>query len=174
MATLNTNIINPNTLQTNSFELVISKAPTLSRFVQSVSVPGVTMGEATIGTPFADRRAPGDKIIYSVLSLSFLPDEDFKCWKEVYEWITALGFPVNFQQYGAYSAERQGLTVKDPFSDAVLIINDNQSKPKLRLDFNSLFPIALGDIPFSTSDTGADPVPVTADFQYTYYTCTNL
>tara|TARA_B100000941_G_C28506328_1_gene557569 strand:- start:3145 stop:3669 length:525 start_codon:yes stop_codon:yes gene_type:complete len=174
MVTLNTDTNNPNILQTNSFELVISKAPTISKFVQSVSIPGITMGEATIGTPFADRRAPGDKIIYSVLSVSFVPDEEFKVWKEIYEWITALGFPINFQQYGAYASERQGLTPKDPFSDASLIINDNQSNPKIKLEFNSLFPIALGDIPFSTSDTGADPLLVTADFQYTYYTCTNL
>ena len=146
----------------------ILKCPSLSPFVQGVSLPGLTFGEALLGTPFADRKEPGDKIIFSVLSVSFLVDEEMKTWMEIYEWIRGLGFPESFDQYRSFAQGRK-LTGTDVYSDGSLMIYNNQGAPIYEAVFRDLFPIALGDIPLSSLETGDEPTAATADFQYTTY-----
>lgn len=165
---LNVDFENPNYLSNQSFQLSILKCPSLSPFVQGVSLPGMTFGEALLGTPFADRKEPGDKIIFSVLSVSFLVDEEMKAWMEVYDWIRGLGFPESFGQYRSFAQGRQ-LTGDDVYSDGSLLLYNNQGAPIYEAVFKDLFPIALGDIPFSSLETGDEPTATTADFQYTGY-----
>ena len=165
---LNVDFENLNYLSNQSFQLSIVKFPSLNPFVQGVSLTGLTFGVAILGTPFADRKEPGDKIIFSVLSVSFLVDEEMKTWMEIYEWIRGLGFPENFGQYRSFSQGRK-LTGTDVYSDGSLLLYNNQGAPIYEAVFKDLFPIALGDIPFSSLETGDEPSATTADFQYTGY-----
>ena len=63
------NTDNFNKFNNQTFNLAINKCPTVSEYVSSVSVPGLTLGEAIADTPFVSRKEPGDKIIFSVLPL---------------------------------------------------------------------------------------------------------
>lgn len=159
---------NPNYLNTQTFSFSTNTCPSLTDYVQSVSIPGVTLGEAAVETPFVKRPEPGDKLIYSVLSVGFLVDEEMKNWLEIYNWLTALGFPDNFQQYGNFTnAKRLALT--DVFSDLILLIYNNQSTPILKFTFKDAFPIAVGDLPLSSAETGSVAPLSTADFMYRSY-----
>ena len=177
MSTLNTTTENPNTLQSNSFAMAVSKLPSLSPFVNGVSLPGMVMGEVQLGTPFADRRVPGDKLIFAVLTISFLVDEDMQNWMECYDWMTSLGYPESFAQYGAINRiadKRSSLSGNDVYSDGTLITHNNSGKAIKKVEFVDLFPIALGEIPLSTGDTAGDPIISTIDLQYTYYTVNSI
>ena len=74
-------------MNTQSFQIDIPLAPSVSEWVQSVSVPGITLGEANIETPFVRQPEPGDKLIFSPLSFSFIVDEEMKNWTEMFNWM---------------------------------------------------------------------------------------
>lgn len=163
------NTDNFNRFNQHSFSLSIPKMPSIAEYAQAVSIPGLTLGEAITGTPFTDRKEPGDKIIFSVLSVTAVVDEELKLWKEGFDWISALGFPESYSQYGRLNADVPRLSGDDAFSDAILSIYDNQQKPILRINFYDLFPIALGDIPLSVNDTSDESPSLVLDFQYRSY-----
>lgn len=164
------NTDNFNKFNNQSFNLTINKCPTVSDYVSSVSVPGLTLGEAMADTPFITRKEPGDKIVFSVLSVTCILDENLAVWKEVYDWIAGLGFPENFQQYKSFNRNIQTLLPpEETFSDATLVLYNNQQKPIMNLKFYDMFPIALGDIPLSTQETGDETLSIVMDFQYRSY-----
>lgn len=159
---------NINYLNTQTFGFSTNICPSLTEYVTSVAIPGLTLGEAVVETPFVKRPEPGDKLIFSVMGISFLVDEEMKNWGEVYDWMTALGFPDNFQQYGNFTNAKR-VNLESVFSDIIIIIYSNQSTPLLKFTFKDAFPIALGDIPLTSSDTSASPAVCTADFMYRSY-----
>ena len=163
------NTDNVNLLNTQTFNFSINMCPKLTEYVQSVSIPGVTLGEAGAETPFVRIPEPGDKLTYSVLGVSFLVDEELKNWLEIFDWMTSLGFPDNFQQYGNIPAAKR-LSGGQTRSDMILIIYNNQSTPILKVTFKDAFPIAVGDIPLTASDTTSEAPVATADFMYRTYT----
>ncbi len=79
MTTLNVENRQPDKLDYASpvqFRFKILKIPNVEFFVQSVNIPGITLGEATQTTPLKDIPIPGDKLNYASLDLSFLVDEN--------------------------------------------------------------------------------------------------
>lgn len=164
---------NVNLLNTQTFNFSINLCPKLTSYVQSVSVPGVTLGEAGVETPFVRVPEPGDKLTYSVLGVSFLVDEEMKNWLEIFDWMTSLGFPDNFRQYGNIPSARR-MNPDQVRSDMVLIIYSNQSLPILKVTFKDAFPIAVGDIPLTSTDTSNEAAIATADFMYSTYTVESI
>jgi hypothetical protein len=55
------------------------------------------------------------------------------------------------------------------FSDLILLIYNNQSIPILKFTFKDAFPIAVGDLPLSSAETGSVAPLSTADFMYRSY-----
>lgn len=164
-----TNTDNFNRFNQHSFTLAIPKLPSITDYAQACSIPGLTLGEAITGTPFVDRKEPGDKIIFSVMSVTAVVDEDLKLWKECFNWISALGFPESYSQYGRLAADTPRLSGDDAFSDGVLTIYNNQQSPTLRIKLHDMFPIALGDIPLATNDSSDESTSLVIDLQYRSY-----
>ena len=99
MTILDRNPTNTNYLQPNKFQLNFSRTPTLQYFCQAVSVPGIALSEVPRNTPFVDLYVPGEKAIYDVFNVTFLIDEELKSWLAIHDWIRALTFPKEFQEY---------------------------------------------------------------------------
>ena len=55
---------NQNFLSPVGFRFGIRKMPHVNWFLQSVNIPGITMGEASQPTPFIDAAQPGEKLTY--------------------------------------------------------------------------------------------------------------
>ncbi len=55
---------NQNFLHPNKFNLTFSRVPNIQFFCQAVSVPGISMGEIPVTTPFVEKYSPGEKAIY--------------------------------------------------------------------------------------------------------------
>jgi len=162
-----------NFLNTQNFTFNSNMCPSLGPYVQELTLPGIQLGEAIAETPFVARKEPGDKLIYSPLGISFTVDEDMKNWLEVYDWITALGFPENFQQYGNFQNAKR-INLKSVFDDLTILVNNNQEQPIIRVTFKDAFPISIGDIPLTTSATESAPPVAQADFQYRNYVVERL
>lgn len=166
---MDASVSNMNYLNTQVFQMDIPLAPSVNEYIQSVSLPGITLGEAQIETPFIRQPEPGDKLIFSPISISFLIDEHMKNWKEIFNWMIALGFPTSLQQYGVLPHQVNRADSSQITCDLTILVHDNYSKPILKFNMFNAFPINLGDIPISTVETDAQVPMCTADFMYQHY-----
>ncbi len=151
---------NLNYLNVVSFQTNFLRMPTVDYFCQRVGIPGISLSSLMQSTPFAGIPMEGDNLVFEDLSIEFIIDEDLKNYMEIYNWMQAIGFPDNFDQY---DSEKD----KDLKSDGNIIIHTNKANPNYNVTFKDIFPVALGGINFDTNATSLEPIVVNAVFRYT-------
>ena len=173
MSALTRNPSNPNFLQPNKFLLTFARTPNVTFFCQSLGVPGLSLGEIPVNNPFIDVYSPGEKVIYDLLNVTFMVDEELKSWLEVHDWIRAMTFPTDFQEYRDLNRLNKFMTSrvdnKPQYSDASVVLLSSSNKPYYRFNFHEVFPTSLSTFVMNTMD-GPDTI-ITADatFRYSYY-----
>ena len=165
---------NTNFLSPLGFTFAIKKTPNVNYFVQSATIPNITLGQSDVQTPFTKLPVPGDHIDFGTFNISFRVDEDMKNYKELYDWIVAIGFPDNFDQFKSVAPARGkfGGNVYNPtsgagvYSDASLIILNSVKRPNIEFTFKDLYPVSLSDIMLDTKYTDVDYVEGNCTFAY--------
>jgi hypothetical protein len=115
----------------------------------------------------------GDHITYGELEVVFKINEDMTNYLEIFNWITALGFPDDFKQFK--SIKSKTISSGDGiFSDATLSILSSAMNPTTQIFIQDLFPISLSPVTVDTRDTSIDHVEATASFRFQNYTFTSL
>jgi hypothetical protein len=167
---------NQNFLHPNKFQLTFSRVPNIQYFCQAVSVPGISMGEVPVTTPFVEKYSPGEKAIYDMLNVTFAIDEEMRSWIEIHDWIRAMTFPEDFQQYQELPRLSRGTgNPKTPqFSDATLTIFSSSYTALYRFKFVDVFPTSLASFMLASQDTPENILTSDASFRYTYYTIDKL
>jgi hypothetical protein len=166
--------INMNYLSPLGFRFLLDRTPTTEYFIQSASIPSITLGEYTQDTPFANIPLPGSKLRFEPVDFSFRVDEDMKNYMELYEWLAGLGFPESFTQYSNFINQKRATSVagdsaEDAYSDGSLIIMTSAQNPNVRLSFKSMIPISLSALTFDTRSSDVDYLEAQVTFAYTYY-----
>jgi hypothetical protein len=173
MTALNRNPTNPNFLQPNKYQLNFGRSPNVHYFCQTVNVPGIALSEALQTTPFIDVYAPGEKAIYDLLSITFIIDEEMKSWLEIHDWIRAMTFPKEFEEYQQLGKlnnfTRQNTSAKPQYSDATITILSSTNTPYYNFKFYDLFPTSLSTFMMSSTDSPDTIVTADATFRYSYY-----
>ena len=163
---------NTNLLHANKFLLAFSRLPNVQYFCQSLPLPGLSMGEGLQATPFVDLYVPGDKLLYDMLAITFLVDEDLKSWMEIHDWMRAMTYPTEFAEYARLNRLNPPHTskVKPQYSDAALVILDSSQNSNYRVTFKNCYPTSLSAIQFSTTGQGPlETMTADATFRYDYY-----
>lgn len=164
--------------QYSKFKLIFDRVPTMTFFCKNVNLPGIINNEVRVETPFSAFMVPGDKTDFGTLDVTFLIDVNYQSWKEIFNWITALTFPKEFDQYQNLQYQRRSNLVPTPpgvvprgsqYSDAALTIYTNKNNPNIRIRFRDCFPVALGAVEFDVEKTAEDPVICNASFRYSLY-----
>lgn len=168
MATLNKNMLSP-----VGFNFSISRTPTMNFFVQSVSLPGVNLGFVEQPNPFKTLYQTGDHIQFDDITVSFKINEDLSNYIEIYDWIIALGFPENFDQYKSIK-DQPSYTGESLRSDASLTILSSAMNPIVRIDIKDLFPVNLSPIEMNTRDSSIEYIEATAQFKFSTYSFNKL
>lgn len=168
-----TDIINKNMLSPLGFQLNIQRLPTLNFFVQSVTLPGITAATLDQITPLRAIPTPGDKIDYTELEVVFKVDEDMKNYIEVFEWIRALGFPDESEQYQALENQASG-SGAGIYSDATLIVLTSAMNPNIRIQIRDMFPTSLTPIEMSAVSADVEYIEATATFRFLGYSFVKL
>lgn len=166
---------NINPLSPVGFLFNISKLPQLSFFCQEVNLPGLTLGEPEFITPFARVPIPGETLSYEQLTIQFLIDEEMQNYKSIYNWLVGLGFPENYTQYVNFKNTDDINTVYDlstNYSDASLIILNNNNTTSQEVLFRDVFPVALDSIQFQSDQSDINYLVGRATFRFSYYTFT--
>lgn len=159
---------NKNTLLDNKFRFTLTKIPHVIYFTRAVSLPAFSFTTLTQPTPLMRiPLAASQPDFDQQFSITFEVDEDFKNYKEIYNWMIGITFPDDNKQYSTLIDSMQYHGVRDLghiFSDGRLIIYTAQFNRKLEIIFENMFPTSLSGIDFTTDD--ANVPQVTATFAY--------
>ena len=164
---------NINFLSPLGFRFSLKRSPTVNFFCTDANIPSFDLGWATQLSPFTNIPVPGDKPTYGSFRVTFKVDENLINYLEIYNWIVALGFPENFQQYRTIAAQPVSSGSKI-VSDGTLTILNSAQNPNIEVVFRDMFPVNLSDVSFTTADTTVNYVVATVEFKYTLFTINKL
>lgn len=159
----NVNFLNP-----KNFLFQIKKTPNLNYYVQNVNLPGVYLQNPEQGTPFVRIPKPGDHIHYDEIMVNYIVDENMKNFLEIHNWVKALGFPDNFDQYDAINSIDQ-VTGLGKASDISLFVLNSDRNPMFDVRFKDAFPISSSSIIFDSTGSDVNYLVAAATFVYRSY-----
>lgn len=168
---------NVNPLHPNKFQVNFSMLPHVQFFAQMVTIPGVSMNEIMSPTPFVDMPVPGDKLLYDILTITFIVDEEMRSWQEIHKWLRGMTFPTNFSEYrGLKNINRP--TLENPnkrpqYSDCMVTVLSSSNTPLIRFKYYDVFPTSLSTITLNTSDSPDTVITADVTFRYTYFDIEN-
>jgi len=125
--------VNLNQLNIVSFEVNFARLPNVQYFCQRVNIPAVILGDAFQPMPFMNLPVEGDTLSFEAMNISFILDEDMQNYTEIYSWLTALGFPRDYEQFKTLKPESEASQYFSMFSDVNIILNTNKSNPNYKI-----------------------------------------
>ena len=174
-------------LSPTQFRLVINQLPKVEFFVTACNLPGLNLGDAIFPTPLKPIPVQGDEVTFEPLNISFLVDENLENYKELHDWLTAIGFPQSRQQFKTFRSQtsvttgatqgnskdigdvQQATPANPMFSDATLTILSNKNNPLVEVRFEDLYPTTLSALEFTQEETDVTYIKATSEFTYKYY-----
>ena len=178
MTVLNRNPSNPNMYQPNKFQLNFARIPNIQYFCQMITLPGISTSEIPVNNPFVELYAPGEKAIYDVLNITFLVDMELKAWLEVHDWLRALTFPTEYEEYqNLANANKYTTTANSPrpqYSDGSVTLLSAANVPYFKINFIDLFPISLSGFTVSATDSPESIITADATFRFAYFNVEKL
>ena len=165
-----------NFLRPNAFRFLIKNLPSVAFTCQSANLPSLSLGFTTQPTPFLDIPHVGDKNLFGDFTIRFLITEDMSNYIELYEWLVALGFPNDYNQYRNFTGERlnrfpfvksaSGGSIAIAYSDATLTILDSNNVPKTNINFKDTFPVSVEALDFDITSSSVEYFVGIASFKY--------
>jgi len=159
---------NKNFLSPLGFKFVLTRLPNIEYFCQSVSLPSVSIGTTSFPNPFIKLPVAGTQLSFGTLSLTFKVDEDLKNYREIYDWLTGLGFPDNFDEYKNL-ATKPIVSNKGIRSDGSLMILTSSKHPHHEVKFYDMFPTNLSGMKFDATLSDVQYIEATVDFTFRKY-----
>jgi hypothetical protein len=138
-------------VSTEGFKMVFARAPNVEYFLQSFSIPSISVPEVPINRGPGRVYAAGDMIVFDPLTVTMLVSEDMDNFTEMYDWLHRLV---------------TSNTIQEKFDDLTIYIMSSKSNPNKTLTFYNVFPTTMGNISFSSLD--GDVVYATLDVTFRY------
>lgn len=160
---------NKNFLSPLGYKFVITRLPNVDYFCQSISFPDVRLNTASVPNPFQRIPVAGTELTYGNIAVNFKIDEDLANYKEIYNWMLALGFPESYEQYRVL-AEKSSVDSQRIRSDASLVILSSSKNPKHEVKFFDIFPVGLTGMKFDSTMSDVAYLEATAEFAYRFFT----
>lgn len=179
-------------LSPTQFRFVINQLPKVEFNNISATIPAINLGEAIFPTPYKDIPVMGDTLTYDNLSISFIVDEYLENYMSVHEWLTAIGFPKNRNQFSSFRSNVSATPIategvssdigdvaastssRGMFSDLTLTILSNKNNPIVEVRFEDAYPVALSALDFSQQNTDVEYMIASVDFSYKIYEIVTL
>ena len=179
-------------LSPTQFKFNIHQLPKVEFFCTAANVPAINLGEAIFPTPYKQIPVMGDTLTYDNLSISFIVDENLENYIEMHDWLTAIGFPKNRNQFSTFRSStastpiatqgtsddigdvQPATSARGMFGDAILTVLTNKNNPVVEVRFQDIYPVALGALDFTQTSTDVEYISVTADFSYKIYDIVTL
>jgi hypothetical protein len=147
-----------NAMQTTNFKLSFSRMPNVTFWCTSVNIPSVSVGEVTVPTRVMPIHVPGSSIQLDQLRLTFIVDENFVNWREIYNWMRTI---VPFEDMNSILQNEQ-----EYYSEATIHCLSNAKNPNIKFTFKNAFPISLDGFDLNSALNEPEPVTINATFIY--------
>ena len=192
MVTVNRQPTKLDYLSPTQFKFTISQLPKVEFFTTAANVPDLTLSDAVIPTPFKPIPVMGTNLTFSNLSVTFIVDEFLENYRELHDWLTAIGFPKSRQQFKDWRTTEsvtpnlsKGIssdigdvkpTTSDRpmFSDSVLTILTNKNNPVVECRFSDCFPTSISGLDYSQNQTDVEYLTAEVNFKYKIYELVTL
>jgi hypothetical protein len=161
-----------NFLSPLGFRFILSRSPEINYFVQSVTLPELSIGSAEVATPFNRIRFPGDKATYSDLQVTFKVDEKMINFIHIYDWITNLAKQNNFAGYKSLADAGVGAQT-GIFSDATLVVMTSSYNVNKQVVFTNIYPTDLTGLTFDSTASDVNYLQATVTFAIQKYEIIN-
>lgn len=162
-----------NPLYPNKFRLDFARLPEITYFCQTVSLPGISIGEAFQPTPFVDLYLAGDKAVFDYLTVTFIVDENLLGWNSIYLWMRAMTFPTEFGEYKSLNKLNKNAaakaTGKPQYSDCTLTLLKSSNVNNIVIKYYDCFPTSLSPIIMSSTDSPDNTITCDVSFRYSYF-----
>ena len=168
---LNQYTSNFNFLSPNNHRFVISRLPNTTLFLQSIKLPQVRLPEINAGTPFVKLNYSSTQLQFDNLIVEFKVDEDMENFREIYDWMTGLGFPEDFQQYRDVKYKEANKGVR---SDASLMVLKSQKIAHKEILFRDIFPVSIGGFASVTTSDDVNYMTAKVEFSIRDYTINDI
>lgn len=162
-----------NPLLANYFEFILDRVPNMVYFCQSANLPGI-MSQTDVQTTSLGYPViiPVGNFRFENLELTFKVDENLLNWLEIFGWMRKIGNFGKSCESLPYSGSGGELTKTT--SNASLLLTNSTYKPKIKVNFNNLFPVSLSGIQFSTALPESMEVVATVQFAFSGYDIVRL
>lgn len=164
------------------FKFKIIKLPKVEYFCTEVNIPGLQMSNATQPTGLRQIPVPGTQLEFGDLLVTFMIDENFENFEEIYGWIRGLGFPVDHSDYASLNAAgrdrfpvqgkegtKSAIPAGGTLSDATLSILSAKNNVIKEVRFIDIFPVQSTGASFTQQATDIAYMTSTVTFKYSYY-----
>lgn len=145
-----------NNLSPLNYRLKLARTPQLEYRIQSIYIPGMTLGSADIPTPLGIRLPSTGELKYGDLQVSFIVGENMADYLEVFNWMTELGHPDDREQYDE----------KNAYSDGSVLILNSSMLPCINIHFTRMFPVSLTNLELRSTLTDVQYATATAEFRF--------
>lgn len=139
----------------DGFKLTFHRAPNVEFFLQTFTIPNITVNETVAARPQRDAYFPGDKLVYAPLSVTMLVSEDMDNFKEIYDWL-----------YKSVTANN----ASDMYDDITAHILTSKNNPNKKIIFRNAFPVELGNVNFNVAEAEVVYGTIDVTFRYDYFT----
>mgnify|MGYP003339237622 CR=1 FL=1 len=163
MSALSNQPTNTNFLSPLGFKMTIKRSPHLNFFVQSATLPGVSIASADVDTPFTKIPYPGTRLTFGNFQVTFKIDEEMNNYLEIFNWLKAIGFPDNFDQYSTI-ANKGVMSGEGVFSDITLLVLSSAMNPIHEITFRDCFPVDLSALTFDSTSADVEYLTATVTF----------
>ena len=133
------------------------------------------LGAPEFGNPLQMQPIPGESLTYDQLQVQFLVDEKMENYISIYNWIVALGFPNDYEQYTNFINEDQRGVIAElskNYSDGTLQILTHNNQVARTVQFVDMFPTAIDSLMFQGTNTDVNYLVGNVTFRYGYYLIT--
>ena len=171
------------------FKFKITKLPKVEYFCTEINIPGLQMSSATQNTALRDIPIPGDKLDFGDLILTYMVDEKFDNFEELYNWLRGLGIPIDHKDYANLvsagrdrfpnqgkdfnpsrgTKEQPAVPMGPALSDATLSILSAKNNVIKEVRFIDLFPVSMTGASFTQQAQDINYITSTVNFKYSYY-----
>jgi hypothetical protein len=137
--------------------------------LQTVDLPGVSLGESKIQTTFSPVAHVDMSYTFDAFTTGMRVDSNYIVYKLMLLWLHLIKNPEGFNQYdnkGTFekTAVNGSLIVRGNIKDSI----DSDYTPVMQVDFFDLRPISVPAIPFSYANEG-DEISLNVTWIYSYF-----
>lgn len=159
-------------MQMNGFSMSILAFPNLTYWIKEANIPGVSLPNTMVATPFIDYSFHGDKLQYGTLEVRIMADEFMQNYYDLYRWITLVGFPEDWTQVDQWRARNNNLypffkdTEYNLWTDIRLEVKGVNNQTIRIISFEDCVITSLGDIPLSDESNDTPYMYFSASFAF--------